>query len=207
MNRSQIVGGVSAESPACPFNASELTLRALAQDLSTRGLPAWGLPVASGNVLPRWASASWGVGDSAALPGRGPVTDARSTGDWLHRFILWPIRSSPIRSSSWRIVSLQRLIPFALLVLFIAAVSVHDAALVAVNRDVILEMEQNPIGCWLIRCNAGSVSLFVVTKLLGTSLVCAVLWSLFEHSRRVGFAVALPVAFFQAGLLTYLYTN
>lgn len=105
------------------------------------------------------------------------------------------------------IVSRAYAIPFAVLMLFIAAVSVHDAALVAVNSDVIAEMEQNPIGRWLIEWNAGSVTLFIGVKLLGTSLVCAFLASLYEYSRRVGMAVTLPLAVFQACLLTYLYTH
>jgi len=100
-----------------------------------------------------------------------------------------------------------QVLPFAVLILFIAAVSVHDAALVAVNCDVIGDVEQNPIGRWLIQWNAGSVTLFIGTKLLGTALVCAVLASIYEYSRRVGMAVAFPLAIFQAGLLTYLYTH
>ncbi|RPH77593.1 MAG: hypothetical protein EHM77_07830 [Planctomycetaceae bacterium] len=102
----------------------------------------------------------------------------------------------------WRTV-----LPFLALVLFIASVSVHDAALVAVNQDVIYEMEQNPLGRWLIALDSGSVSLFILVKMAGTAVVCAVLGSLFEYSRRLGFAVAWPIAIFQGGLLAYLYTH
>lgn len=102
----------------------------------------------------------------------------------------------------WRAV-----LPFLALVLFIASVSVHDAALVAVNQDVIYEMEQNPLGRWLIELDSGSVSLFILVKLAGTAVVCAVLASLYEHSRRLGLAVTWPIAIFQGGLLTYLYTH
>jgi uncharacterized membrane protein len=90
---------------------------------------------------------------------------------------------------------------------FVAAVSVHDAALLIVNEGNILEFEQNPIGYWLIQANSGSVWLFVVVKLLGTSLVCAVLASIYEYSRRLALVMTSPLAVFQAVLLSYLYTN
>lgn len=91
------------------------------------------------------------------------------------------------------------------LVVFVALVSIHDAALLVVNEGMILEFEQNPIGAWLIDLNNGSVWLFVVVKLLGTSLVCAVLASIYEHSRSMAIILTSPLACMQAILLTYLY--
>lgn len=96
---------------------------------------------------------------------------------------------------------------FLLLLGFIAIVSVHDAALLIVNQDAIQDFEKNPIGSWLIQANSGSVSLFVLVKLLGTSLVCAVLASIYEHSSRLALIITSPLAIFQAMLLTYLYGN
>ncbi|MFO0943435.1 MAG: hypothetical protein U0930_22090 [Pirellulales bacterium] len=88
---------------------------------------------------------------------------------------------------------------------FIALVSVHDAALLVVNQDLIQEFEQNPIGSWLIQLNNGSVWLFVILKLLGTSIACAVLASIFEYSRSLAMIIISPLASFQAMLLSYLY--
>jgi uncharacterized membrane protein len=96
---------------------------------------------------------------------------------------------------------------FLILVGFVAVVSVHDAALLIVNQDNILEYEKNPIGYWLIQANSGSVWLFVVVKLLGTSLVCAVLASIYEHSQSLALVITGPLAIFQAVLLSYLYSN
>jgi hypothetical protein len=93
---------------------------------------------------------------------------------------------------------------FAPLLLFIAAVSVHDVALVVLNHEVILEFEQNPVGRWLIEANGGAVWTFVAVKLLFTAVVCSLLVSLFERCRRKGFAVAGGLAFFQGLLLLYL---
>lgn len=91
------------------------------------------------------------------------------------------------------------------LLAFVVLVSVHDAALLVVNQELIAEFEQNPIGSWLIELNAGSVWLFVVVKLLGTSLVSAVLASIYEHSKSLALAITTPLACFQALLMTYLY--
>jgi uncharacterized membrane protein len=96
---------------------------------------------------------------------------------------------------------------FLILMGFVAVVSVHDAALLIVNQDNILEYEKNPIGYWLIQANSGSVWLFVVVKLFGTSFVCAVLASIYEHSQRLALVITGPLAIFQAVLLSYLYSN
>ncbi len=94
---------------------------------------------------------------------------------------------------------------FLTLLTFVAVVSVHDAALLVVNQDIIAEFERNPIGSWLIDLNQGSVWLFVILKLLGTSLVCAVLASIYEYSRSLAIVITSPLAGFQAVLLSYLY--
>ncbi len=95
-------------------------------------------------------------------------------------------------------------VAIGLLLLFIALVSVHDAALVVLNCQVILEYERNPLGRWMIETNGGDVWPFVVVKLLGTSLVCASILCIRERSQIQGFLVAGALAAFQAGLLFYL---
>jgi hypothetical protein len=90
------------------------------------------------------------------------------------------------------------------LLLFIAAVSVHDVALVVLNHEVILQFERNPIGRWLIEVNGGSVWLLVGVKLCCTSLVCTVLVGIYSTMRAIGFAVTVGLASFQAWLLLYL---
>ncbi|WP_147870218.1 hypothetical protein [Stieleria maiorica] len=88
--------------------------------------------------------------------------------------------------------------------LLIAFVSVHDAALVVTNHEVIHEMEQNPIGVWLLDLQDGQVWLFVAVKLVCTALVCAVLITLYKHQRRIGMTVAASLVCFQLSLLCYL---
>jgi hypothetical protein len=86
----------------------------------------------------------------------------------------------------------------------IAAISVHDAMLVIVNRQVIAEEERNPLGRWLLTRQSGNVWLFVLAKLLGTAVVCAVLVRLYQWRMRVAMAVASALVCFQLGLLLFL---
>ncbi|MBW3599884.1 MAG: hypothetical protein KY475_21755 [Planctomycetes bacterium] len=93
---------------------------------------------------------------------------------------------------------------FGCLVLVIAAVSVHDAALVVLHYSVIRESEWNPIGRWLIDLQHGDVWLFVQLKMCGTAVVGAVLVTMYGRRRRLAFTVAAAVACFQVGLLLFL---
>jgi len=88
--------------------------------------------------------------------------------------------------------------------LFVAAVSVHDAMLVVVNACVIGEVERNPVGRWLIELQGGEVWLFVLLKLVGTAVVCAVLVTLYEFRTRLALIASSGVAAFQVGLFCYL---
>jgi hypothetical protein len=101
----------------------------------------------------------------------------------------------------------QPVLGFIALLVVVAGVSVHDAALLLINQDVIADYERNPLGSWLIEVNSGSVWLFIVVKLLGTSVVCSFLAVVYELSRRLAFAVATPLTMFQLVLLGYLYAN
>jgi hypothetical protein len=93
---------------------------------------------------------------------------------------------------------------FALLLLFVAAVSVHDAALVVLLQDMIRDFERNPIGCWLIEFAHGSVWLFVLTKLLGTAIVAATQVMIYQWRPQMALAITTALASFQFGLLLYL---
>lgn len=89
-------------------------------------------------------------------------------------------------------------------VLFIAAVSVHDAMLVVLNELVIADVEQNPAGRWLLAASDGNVWPFVGIKLTSTAIVCAALLTIHQCVPRIGLMVAGSVALFQAALLLYL---
>ena len=76
--------------------------------------------------------------------------------------------------------------------------------LIVANHQVIGEMEQNPVGRWLLSLQDGHVWLFVFVKLASTALVCTLLLTLWERWWRGGLAAAVGVASFQSALLGYL---
>ncbi len=93
---------------------------------------------------------------------------------------------------------------YVAVVVFIAAVSVYDAALVIRCANVIALTEQNPVGQFLIRINGDDPSLFVLLKLAGTTLTVFVLLKMFQEVRRLAVPVAAGVASVQMSLLLYL---
>nr|WP_143547998.1 hypothetical protein [Rhodopirellula sp. SM50] len=112
-------------------------------------------------------------------------------------------RSRVVASLIWRLLESGPL-SLGICCLLIAFVSVHDAALIVTNHEVIYEMEQNPIGVWLLDLQDGQVWLFVTVKLICTALVCAVLITLYKHQRRMAMTVAASLVCFQLSLLCYL---
>lgn len=88
--------------------------------------------------------------------------------------------------------------------LVVMVVSVYDAMLVVLHRDLINKFEQNPIGRWFMDMQAGDVWLFVSAKLIGTALVCALLVMLYEYRVRLAVPVSGGLACFQLALLWYL---
>ena len=94
---------------------------------------------------------------------------------------------------------------FICLLIFVIVVSIHDAGLLVLNQELIVEYERNPIGAWLIASNAGSVWLFVYLKLIGTGLVSAILAGLYEQVQSTACTVVGVLALIQGTLLIYLY--
>jgi hypothetical protein len=93
---------------------------------------------------------------------------------------------------------------FAAFCLVVMAVSVHDAMLVVLNAQIIVEFEQNPVGRWLLQLPGGGIWLFLLVKLVGTAVACSILVTVYEQSKRLGLVAAGGVASFQVLLLGYL---
>jgi hypothetical protein len=98
----------------------------------------------------------------------------------------------------------RRAVALAACCVVIAAVSVHDATLVVLNEDMIIEFERNPVGKWLIERQGGEVWLFVLAKFAGAAVVCATLITLYRRRRGMALAAAGVLAAFQLALLGYL---
>lgn len=92
---------------------------------------------------------------------------------------------------------------FAIAVFLVVATSIYDAFLVYRFRVAI--DEQNPFCDWLISLEPEYVSVFLLSKGLGTMGVASILVGLFKYWRRVAFPVAVSLVFFQAGLMSYLH--
>lgn len=92
---------------------------------------------------------------------------------------------------------------FAVAVVLVAATSIYDAFLVFHFRVAI--QEQNPFCEWLISLEPEYVSVFLLSKGLGTLGVVAILLGLFKYWRRAAIPVAVSLVVFQAGLMSYLY--
>jgi len=85
-------------------------------------------------------------------------------------------------------------------------VSVHDAILVIVHHETIGELEQNPVGRWLLQLHDGQVWLFVCVKLAGTALVCSILVHLYRFRPQAALLIAVALCFVQSILLIYLHS-
>jgi len=87
----------------------------------------------------------------------------------------------------------------------VIVVSVVDAYLLFLCRDVIGEYELNPAGKVLLMIANGGVWLFLLLKFLGTVLVCTCLLVMYRKNPRLGITIAMVIACFQFGLLIFLY--
>lgn len=132
------------------------------------------------------------------------LLQGRSTTHWDRRNLNASVVCTSVGWMTALGCSRWRAVPFGLLCGLVAAISVYDALLVIVNHEVIVEMEQNPIGRWLLALHSGEVGLFVLVKLAMTALVCTLLLELYERWRRGGLMVVAGVASFQTMLLVYL---
>lgn len=93
---------------------------------------------------------------------------------------------------------------FPILCTLITGVSLYDTLLIVKYSDTICEMEENPIGCWLLEIADGGISVFVRAKLAGTLTVLSVLLYLWKTRSRKAVPVTVSLAAYQTGLLAYL---
>lgn len=93
---------------------------------------------------------------------------------------------------------------FLILCGLILIVSLYDTFLIVKFHVSIKNMEENPIGRWLIQTANGNVEPFVRAKLAGTLIVMTVLYQIHRYSERLSKPVTASLATFQSGLLAYL---
>jgi hypothetical protein len=93
---------------------------------------------------------------------------------------------------------------FSAILLFVGGVSFYDGYLVLRTGDEICEYEKNPVGLWLLQCNHGSPTLFLIAKAVGTVIVLGSMTMLYRRSQKLALPVAYALCLFQAGLLIFL---
>jgi len=87
---------------------------------------------------------------------------------------------------------------------FVGAVSFYDGYLLAANREVIGETEENPVCRYLLQINRGDVSLLLRSKALGTGAALLTMVAVWLRDKRIGLPITAAVAAFQLVLLLYL---
>lgn len=87
---------------------------------------------------------------------------------------------------------------------FVGLVSLYDAWLVVVFREIIHEVEENPVGRMLIALDSNGISYFLAAKAVGTIVVLLSLIAVHRVTQRYRDWIMGAVAAFQAWLLFYL---
>lgn len=92
----------------------------------------------------------------------------------------------------------------------VATVAVYDMILTIRYWNSLKQLEENPIGRWLLNLDhiqdgtVPNLALFLSLKALGTVIVLMTIAFLVTRSSRLGHPVATGVSCFQLGLATYL---
>ena len=87
----------------------------------------------------------------------------------------------------------------------VVTVSAIDTYWLSKARAYIQEVEQNPLGQYLISLDGGDVSLFILCKFLGTYVAVAAIYYMNRTRPNRALFVAASLAIAQLFLLAYLY--
>ena len=93
---------------------------------------------------------------------------------------------------------------FAFLWFFILFVQILDMYLLVSNKDVMLDMEENPICLWLIKLNGGGLNYVVPVKFGGVVLGMTSLVLIYQTMATwKSFSIIITIALMHATLLYY----
>jgi len=95
-------------------------------------------------------------------------------------------------------------IALATMMLWIGCISIYDVYWSFKTQAVLWEVEQNPMGVWLIEMDGGDIALFMTCKMLGTMIVLMSIPVMFVFRKSWGFAAGGAIALFQLWLFCYL---
>ena len=86
----------------------------------------------------------------------------------------------------------------------IGIISAIDIYWSIINQSVLWEMEQNPIGRYLIEKDGGSIALFMAIKVGGTIIALGVLVFLYHWKQKYAWPTIIILTLAQISLLSYL---
>ena len=92
----------------------------------------------------------------------------------------------------------------------VATVAIYDMMLTIQYWPSLKQMEENPMGRWLMNLDCieegvmPNLTLFITMKSIGTLIVLITIFTLVIRSSRLGHPVAFGVSCFQLGLAAYL---
>ena len=98
----------------------------------------------------------------------------------------------------------DRKLYFAVMWVAIGMISAIDLYWAVKNQHIMLEMEENPIGRWLLLQDDGDVALFMGIKMAGTTLALGILIFLYHYQRRFAWISIITLTILQFYLLHYL---
>ena len=87
----------------------------------------------------------------------------------------------------------------------IVLVASIDTYWLSKNSDIIIQVEQNPIGQYLIELDNGDVSFFIFCKFIGTYMCVWGLYFTWKYCPKKINLISIVVAILQLLLLFYLY--
>lgn len=94
---------------------------------------------------------------------------------------------------------------FAINWLIIGIISAIDCYWSIRLQECLYEHEKNPLGRWLIELDGGSIALFMMCKIIGTTVALGVLFFLFLYKRTWAHIICFSICILQVMLLVYLY--
>jgi hypothetical protein len=97
-----------------------------------------------------------------------------------------------------------RSLAFMMMWLFIGMVAAYDTYLTVKFQDLMVYLELNPVGTWLMQIDGGNVAIFLGCKFAGTVLVLGIVPLLFLVRPLLGMVVSSSLATAQFCLLLFL---
>ena len=96
---------------------------------------------------------------------------------------------------------------YSIMWMAIGIISAIDIYWSIINQSVLGELEENPIGRYLINISDGDIALFMSVKVAGTIIALGVLVFLYHWKQKYAWPIIISLTVAQFFLLSYLNTD